>query len=190
MEVEWEVPHENRPAPRPLLLVQAFINTRDLEQGTDRLVETKDAHDWLTKAGLWTTKHVPSSEELKTARHVREALRQVLVANHTGTRASTKALRVLRSFAGAARLRIDADDPNHLAVVPLNPGMDAVLVSLLTIVRDSQLDGSWQRLKACANPECLSVFFDRSHSRQSMWCEMKVCGNRLKNRRYRQRSAH
>ena len=61
------------------------------------------------------------------------------------------------------------------------------LFGLLLIIRAAQQDGTWKRLKACANPECAWAFYDRSRNQQGSWCEMAVCGNRLKNRQFRAR---
>ena len=61
------------------------------------------------------------------------------------------------------------------------------LLALLMVIRDGQRDGTWQRLKACGNPDCRWAFYDRSHSRAGAWCDMATCGNRIKNRRLRQR---
>lgn len=193
VQAEWTVPHENRPAPRPLLLVQAFINTRDVEQGIDRLLEASDAQAWLAGAGLWVNDEPPTPTELDTARHLREALRQVLTTNQAGGRVGDKSLdgkslEALHAFAASARFRIDVQDTNQFLLISVDDGMDGALATLLAIVSHAQRDGSWARLRTCANPECAWVFFDRSHSGQSIWCEMKVCGNRLKNRRYRERA--
>ncbi|HLQ53765.1 MAG TPA: CGNR zinc finger domain-containing protein [Streptosporangiaceae bacterium] len=43
------------------------------------------------------------------------------------------------------------------------------------------------RLKACRNPDCRWAFYDRTQSRAGAWCDMATCGNRIKNRRLRQR---
>ena len=56
---------------------------------------------------------------------------------------------------------------------------------LILIVRDAQRDGSWKRLKACRNDECLWAFYDRSHAGRGAWCDMATCGNRIKNRNLR-----
>jgi CGNR zinc finger len=66
-------------------------------------------------------------------------------------------------------------------------GLDDELFELLLIVHRSQQDGSWSRLKICANDECQWAFFDRSRNQQGNWCNMAVCGNRLKNRELRAR---
>jgi predicted RNA-binding Zn ribbon-like protein len=44
-------------------------------------------------------------------------------------------------------------------------------------------------MRVCANPDCRWVFYDRSRNQQGHWCDMAVCGNRLKNRRLRARQA-
>jgi predicted RNA-binding Zn ribbon-like protein len=61
------------------------------------------------------------------------------------------------------------------------------LVDLVLIMRDAQRDGSWTRLKACANDECQWAFYDRSRNHGGTWCEMSSCGNKLKNREFRAR---
>jgi predicted RNA-binding Zn ribbon-like protein len=60
---------------------------------------------------------------------------------------------------------------------------------LLVIIRDALHDGTWERLKACHNSECRWAFYDRSHARRGTWCDMSVCGNRVKNRNLRSRRA-
>jgi CGNR zinc finger/Putative stress-induced transcription regulator len=63
----------------------------------------------------------------------------------------------------------------------------AVTARLLIAVRDAQLGGTWGRLKACHNDECRWAYYDRSHSQRGRWCDMAVCGNRVKNRALRAR---
>ena len=51
-ETQWTGDVEAKPAPDPLRLVQAFINTIDLESGADRLAAADDAVPWLVEHGL------------------------------------------------------------------------------------------------------------------------------------------
>ena len=86
-----------------------------------------------------------------------------------------------------------ADRPRRLGndgEVRLAAAGDSVaerLVELLLIMRDAQRDGSWARLKACANDECQWAFYDRSRNHGGTWCDMSACGNKLKNREFRAR---
>ncbi|CAN5219951.1 hypothetical protein BH09ACT8_BH09ACT8_24000 [soil metagenome] len=65
--------------------------------------------------------------------------------------------------------------------------MQARLLDMLLIVKDAQLDGSRELLKACANEDCQWAFYDRSRNHGGTWCVMASCGNKLKNRDFRAR---
>lgn len=44
-----------------------------------------------------------------------------------------------------------------------------------------------QRIRQCANPQCLLLFVDTSRPGQRRWCSMQRCGNVPKTARYRSR---
>jgi predicted RNA-binding Zn ribbon-like protein len=41
-------------------------------------------------------------------------------------------------------------------------------------------------IRACANAECRWLFLDLSRNHTRRWCDMKICGNRTKARRFRE----
>ena len=41
------------------------------------------------------------------------------------------------------------------------------------------------RVRACGNPECRWLFLDTSKNHTRRWCDMKLCGNRMKARRFK-----
>lgn len=45
-----------------------------------------------------------------------------------------------------------------------------------------------QFVRECDSPACSWLFLDRSKSHSRRWCDMKVCGNRVKARRFYHRS--
>jgi predicted RNA-binding Zn ribbon-like protein len=49
-------------------------------------------------------------------------------------------------------------------------------------------DGSRERIKSCAHPECILHFLDTSKSKTRRWCSMTGCGNRAKAKRHYERS--
>ena len=51
----------------------------------------------------------------------------------------------------------------------------------------ARADGTWDRLKVCLADDCQWAYYDRSRNRSSVWCDMRVCGNRAKVRSYRER---
>jgi predicted RNA-binding Zn ribbon-like protein len=75
------VPDGHKQAPLPLLLVQSFVNTQDLDLGTDLLAEPGPASAWLRAAGLLSADATVSAGGLATAREVRESIRALLARN-------------------------------------------------------------------------------------------------------------
>ena len=184
----WQVPHENKPAPGELLLVQAFVNTWDGDQGTDVLLDPPTAAGWLVNAGLWDGPGPPDLYQLDFARRLREALRLLLVSHNGGPVPAPGDLQPLHTLTGVTTLCMDTGPGGTMTLRAAQGGpLEVQLARLLLVVRDAQLLGTWRRLKACRDPGCRWAFYDRSHSQQGAWCEMRVCGNRAKNRRFRQR---
>jgi predicted RNA-binding Zn ribbon-like protein len=184
----WVDPDEDKPAPMPLLRVQAFINTVDLGQATDKLLNRDAARAWLVDAGLMASSTPLTAAQLREAQAVRQGLRALVKHNGGGAAPTSDELSALRDLASRRQpsLMVDSGGSVQLAVEP-KPDLEDGLLGLLVTVRDAQADGTWARLKLCANDECAWAFYDRSRNRQGSWCTMAVCGNRLKNRRFRAR---
>jgi predicted RNA-binding Zn ribbon-like protein len=182
--------HEQKPAPGPLLLVQAFVNTRDLDQGIDLLADAGTANEWLRLCGLLPAEATAGLDDLRVAREARECIRALIARNSGRMEPADADLGPLRAVARAARLRlvIGSDGLVGLDGEP-GGGLARGLAGLLVIIRDAQRDGTWQRLKTCGNAECGWAFYDRSHSRRGAWCDMASCGNLIKNRNLRARQS-
>jgi predicted RNA-binding Zn ribbon-like protein len=182
------VPEETKPAPGRLLLLQAFVNTWDGDRMADVLLDPAAARSWLAAAGLWHDPRAPDPAELHRARGVREAIRALIVAKDGGGAPAPGDLRPLQALADAVPLRLRPGQDGRIGLDPeAGDPLGSQLATLLLIIRDAQADGTWRRLKACRNPDCRWAFYDRSHSQRGAWCDMAVCGNRIKNRRLRQR---
>lgn len=184
---QWTGDNEDRPAPAPLDRVQSLVNTIDLEIGQDRLAEPGDALPWLIANGLIGTNAQLDASDLGFVRDVREALRALLIHNADGPAPSPGDLAVLRQVADGGSAIAELGDDGEVMLCANGDSLRARLVGLLLIVRDAQRDGSWARLKACANDDCRWAFYDQSRNRGGAWCTMAVCGNRLKNRDFRAR---
>jgi predicted RNA-binding Zn ribbon-like protein len=184
----WVSADEDKPAPMPLLHVQAFVNTLDADRGTDLLRDRDVASAWLTDAGLIAPGVAVSDQRLRLAREVREAIRALLRRNSGTGEMTSDQLRTLRTLAGGYRPGVDVE-PDGTVSIAAGGGADLGdgLLGLLLTIRDAQADGTWSRLKLCANPECDWAFYDRSRNRQGSWCTMAACGNRIKNRHFRAR---
>ena len=187
----WASHLESKLAPPPLLLVQAFVDTLDLDLRTDVLAHADEARAWLSEAGLREQDQPGFDADLRLARAVRESLRAMIGRNTGGPPLTEAELRPLEQVTSQAALRLQVGADGRVGLgTGGGPGRLADgLAGLLLAVRDAQADGNWDRLRLCGNPDCRWAFYDRSRSRQGAWCEMASCGNRLKNRSLRARRA-
>jgi predicted RNA-binding Zn ribbon-like protein len=185
--IHWPSDDETKPAPEPLILVQALVNTVELPAGPDRLADPDDARAWLADQDLLAPAARMTDADLDLVRGVRDALRALLVHNGGGPAATEDALAPLREVAAGAAARAEFGEDGVVRMAAAGDSVRERLVTLLLIIHDAQRDGSWARLKACANDECQWAFYDRSRNHGGTWCDMAACGNKLKNRDFRAR---
>jgi predicted RNA-binding Zn ribbon-like protein len=182
------IPHQetgSKPAPGALALVQAVVNTIDLESGRDAWSDPAALGAWLSDHGFVLGGPL-NGDDRDRAIAFREALRALLVTNNGGA-PSPEAAETLDRLTGRGRLRPSVSGNGDVALVAAEPGLDGVFATLLALVHDAQLDGTWSRLKACRSESCRWAFFDHAKNRSGTWCTMDVCGSREKSRAYRRR---
>ena len=144
----------------PLETIRDFVNTADLEGGKDALTDPR-------------------------ARRVREAIRVLLRANNGIACDVEQASRVLDEAARRAGLRVGF----ARGALAFRSYERSRLAEVLAAVAETTADGSFARLKACRSDSCQWAFVDSARNRSRQWCDMAVCGNRAKARRYRSRHA-
>jgi predicted RNA-binding Zn ribbon-like protein len=177
-------------APGRLELVRAFVNSIDIEEKRETLATPDGLVAWLREHGLLDGEvNGVSDADLETAIGLREAFRELALANN-GESPSPNAIaseleRCCDELHVHLRARLGGTPP--LSLEPDESGVRGALGRLLVIAFEAMLDGSWYRLKACAEKTCRWAFFDQSRNRSAHWCSMRVCGNRNKVRRFRQR---
>ncbi len=169
-------------APGELELLRTFVNTLDIEAGTDTLSTPDGAGDWLAEHGHPVERR-PSPAELGRLVTMREAIRDL--ATTRGSTAHADALEAFDRIAARYPLVVDLSEGEGLR--PVGSGVDGFIGRILAIVAASALEGTWDRLKSCANDRCRWLYYDHSRNRTRTWCSMDVCGSRSKMRAYRAR---
>lgn len=180
-------PGGRTPAPGPLALVQAFLNTHyDLE--VDHGAEVWSSADayarWLARHGLLAGTVTVSPAEHARALTVRAALRALASAD---VDAAARALATLTEAGRGAAVEVrfsPADGPAFEA-----DGTPASAVGLmLAITAQAMRDGRWERLKICPGRDCGWAFYDHSRNGSGRWCSMTICGGREKARTHYRRN--
>ena len=179
-------PGGRRPAPGRLELVQAFVNTNDVEGRRDKFSTREEMKSWLVAHGLIEEQDDVSEAGFACTLEVRESLRALASANNEGG-LDPEALGRLNRAARQSRLHVQFGEEGEGWLEPAHDGLDGALVVVLGIVLQAMKEGSWPRMKACRRDACQWLFFDHSKSRASVWCSMSKCGNRTKTEAYRRR---
>jgi predicted RNA-binding Zn ribbon-like protein len=168
-------------------LLLDFANTLDVEAATDDLVTRAQLTAFLHDAGVIERRTPATEEDVALARELRSGIRRALQLNHDEEHADVPELdRVLSRL--PMRLSWSGGEPT---LEPVEPGVPGGLAQIAVAVANAHADGTWQRLKICADSDCQEAYFDASKNRSRNWCGV-TCGNKAKTRAYRQRtrSAH
>ena len=172
-------------APGSLLALQRFVNSVDIDRRVDAWQSPAEWGEWLEREGIGAGAGV-GRDELRRCIEVREALRELLLAN-AGATLDPAALTALNRAGGGAPSRVSFDPAGRTRLYQSTAGVDRAIGSVLAAVVVAQSEGTWSRLKACRDEQCLWAFYDTSKNASGTWCSMAICGNRAKARRYRAR---
>ena len=173
--------------PGDLALVERFVNTANLEDGSDAIADAPSLSRWLREQGLAGSRDAFTARDVGRLVAFREALRALLLS-HNEEPLDRDALGALDAAAAAAPLTVAFTGDGSISLAPAGEGAGAVVARLLAIVALAEADGSWARMKACPAEHCGWAFYDHSRNRSRTWCDMAICGNRAKARSYRSRT--
>jgi predicted RNA-binding Zn ribbon-like protein len=164
-----------------------FVNTVHFEQGeVEEHLDSPAALDaFLADNGFGNIAAKPA--DLRRALELREALRSIMLANNGGA-PDAVAIESLNKAAARAKVVAAFDDHASWRIEPSSTGVDGAFGRMLASVFRAMSDGSWDRVKACGNPDCRWAFYDASKNHSGRWCDMASCGNRMKARAFRERA--
>jgi predicted RNA-binding Zn ribbon-like protein len=182
-----EQPGSRPPAPPPLDIVQAFVNSWDREAGTEAFGSPDELAAWLRGHDLIGRAEPVGQRDVRDAIELREAIRGLLL-EHNGDAPSVDARAAFARHAERSPLAARLEDRNRIGLGPARGGVRGAWASLLGAIAQSSAEGTWPRLKACRSDTCQWAFYDHSKNRSSHWCTMEICGARDKMRRYRKRA--
>jgi predicted RNA-binding Zn ribbon-like protein len=165
-------------------LVQAFVNTVDLQDGPEELEDPNTLKAWLVATGVLDSSQPVDESDLKHAVALREAIRAVIGAN-SGSTVYPVDIATLNRAATASGLRIRFGGDGKPRLEPEATGVVAAMGRIVAAMYSAMDGEDWQRLKLCSSPTCRWAYYDRSKNHSSRWCAMASCGNREKARRFR-----
>lgn len=178
-----------------------FVNTEPTVRIIDALRDFEGYVRWLEQAGVLDGERAGSLRRraveqpagahaaLLDARRVRSGLRALAERGATGERVRLDALaeinRVLGRSAGTRRVELRADGAFIRTFVPVGDAFAGLVIPIVESAADALILGELARVRRCADPRCLRVFFDNTKNGRRRWCDMATCGNRAKAARHR-----
>lgn len=161
-------------------------------RGPDAVDDQLDAAGWLQRyLQEWrlVPDRPPSESDRRALAALRTLLRRLVTALAEGGDAGGDVARLgpyveraplrrrLVTHAGAVRVEYG----------PVRRDWDWVLAEIAASFVALLAGDGRDRIKVCANDECGWAFYDESRNRRRRWCDMRICGNVDKVRRFRAR---
>jgi len=181
-----------------------LVNTYDNRFRPDAQTELLSTYDDLVRfaaqAGLLSAverrfarasgKHAQAAA-LRSARTLREALAVVFYRSQDGQTAPAEAIAILeRHFKAAAQNRTFTWIDGHaLWGWPARPEAALPVWKLADAASQLLTSQAAKRVRSCEADPCRWLFLDSSKNHTRRWCDMKICGNRTKARRFQARNA-
>jgi predicted RNA-binding Zn ribbon-like protein len=151
------------------------------------ILTDRDAQKLLQKAAKFP---IEAEKILKQTIELQETLSRILTSVAQETVPSDNDLTIFNKYLSKAMA--------HSCIVTTEAGfswdsgedtetLDGILNPVIRSTADLLVSDTLKKLKMCANPSCRWFFWDGSRNQSRRWCDMKVCGNRAKARRFYQR---
>ncbi|HUM07230.1 MAG TPA: ABATE domain-containing protein [Terriglobales bacterium] len=181
-----------------------FINTLDNRPSPERHTELLSTYgnlaDWAFQAGaigpaqkgalLAAAARRPHAAvaALRKAIELRECLYRIISHGLRNQRPDPSDVKVFNGFLGEAlgRLQLQLRRGGYRLQFPgvSGPRLDSLLWPIAKSASNLLTSGDLSYVHECDSPSCRWMFVDRSKNHSRRWCDMKVCGNRLKARRF------
>lgn len=154
----------------PAELLVAFLNTLDIDEGTDVLDDPAAWGDWVDTHGLTPVfDKTGSGDPIEAVRALRDDLRCMAI--------------------GEGECNIDIPVTVRMEGGRVTLGGTTPRGVLAAAAARLAVEDRLGRVKICPADDCRWAFYDTSKNQSRQWCSMKVCGNRAKARNHRERVA-
>jgi predicted RNA-binding Zn ribbon-like protein len=179
-----------------------FVNTLDwrfrkegpeeLMQSYDDLLRFTEQSKMLTPKQTRPLRRSTSgsmeARALERCTQFRESMAEILYDRLDGRSPSAASLKALERYFKAARLKQTLswkESDLEWKWSGMERDAELPLWELAMSASGLMLSEDVHRVRACDNPECRWLFLDTSKNHTRRWCDMKVCGNRMKARRFK-----
>lgn len=186
------------PPTEPLMIADHlaldFLNTTF---GTNNRVEIinkdLDVYQWMMKAeidfgNISQTALNYKGQLLSDALELRAIANDLIVASKKGTQNDPRRLNSFLAH-GRSYYQVDINDKKRWILKAHRhiSSSKELLTPIAEAIADLIVNADFSLVRQCECPDCTLWFYDRTKSHQRRWCDMAICGNRMKAAAYRAR---
>ena len=194
-------PHFDLTGGHPALDFVNTVDDRPDERPQEHLASYADLVTWGRQAGVLTDEQADrlaseavrhparAAAVLRRAVELREAIYRVLLATAGEVPPAPADLEALNEALAAAmaRARIAPSADGFAWGWSDEAALDRMLWPVARAAADLLTSEQLARVRVCSAHDCNWLFMDWSRNGSRRWCNMQVCGNRAKARRFQQR---
>jgi predicted RNA-binding Zn ribbon-like protein len=168
----------------------------------EELRSLEDLLDWAEQAGVLSTREIARLQGararndklggslLAEAKEIRSRLRLLFLKfahkRSIGPADAYPLNSLLKKFPARPWIRKDSDGW-QLIWRPESSGAQTIFHEVLRSAAELIASDRLARVRECFSPSCTWMFLDVSKNHTRRWCDMRVCGNRAKVHRFRER---
>ncbi|MFT4413311.1 CGNR zinc finger domain-containing protein [Fredinandcohnia humi] len=177
-----------------LEIIADFFNTHDKrtrfegDEGVEHLTTSKALYSWLLRHHFILEEDLVTEEDLNLVIKLRTEARKMIV-NNQFNKTDDNSLDALNKVITQFTFSIEFL-PKSEKLLPNDGGGRRGIARLILLIFDLKRKALWHRLRVCSAEDCQWVFVDYSRPGTGKWCIMSACGNRAKNKTYRQKLKH
>lgn len=170
-----------------------FLNTSfGVTSHIELLNNDLQVYQWLEKAGIALEGIAPPPETkdelLANALELRNIASTLVTKLKNEEQADIAPLNAFLA-AGSSYFQVVHDEQRHWVLKTCRRQSSAkdILIPVAEAIADLVVTADFSLIRQCENPECTLWFYDKTKSHQRRWCDMAICGNRMKAAAFRAR---
>lgn len=174
-----------------LEIIADFFNTHDKrtryegDEGVEHFESPDDLYSWLLEFQFISEKDAVTEDDLALAIQLRNEARKMITNNDFGE-AAYNSLDNFNNLITEFKFSL-AFYNDHEELISNDIAGRKGIAKLILLIFELKKNELWHRLRVCSAEDCQWVFVDHSRPGTAKWCTMKACGNRAKNKTYRQK---
>lgn len=171
-----------------------FLNTSfGVTNRVDVINNDLEVYQWMIKAGIDVEKTTQSAlnykgELLSDALELRAIANDLIIATKNGIQNDPRRLNTFLAH-GRSYYQVNLNEEKRWILKAHRHLLSSkeLVTPIAEAIADLIVNADFSLVRQCECPDCTLWFYDKTKSHQRRWCDMAICGNRMKAAAFRAR---